>query len=89
MLTSPPVAVDYGLGHLIMTLDDGRKIQGHAGVNRGWRSFWAVDRENRTGIVVLSNSEHEADLPARVVCAWGEAVVGARIALPIGIKGCS
>lgn len=89
MTTSPPVAVDYGLGHLILTLADGREVPGHQGVNRGWRSFWAADLAARRGIVILSNSDHPADVPARVGCAWTRSVLGSPVAFPKGIWGCS
>ena len=79
----------YGLGHQLYTLADGRVVAGHAGVNRGWRSFWLGDMEGRQGIVVLSNSQNDFDLPARTVCAWSRAVLSSRIALPFGFPGCS
>lgn len=89
MMRSPPVAVDYGLGHGIWTLRDGREVVGHAGINPGWRSFWATDPVERRAIVVLSNSQHDDDLPSRLVCAWTRSVVGSAVAVPRGVQGCS
>ena len=89
MMTGPPVAVDYGLGHMLLTLNDSREVPGHAGINQGWRSFWATDPAQGLGIVVLSNSDHTEDLPSRILCAWTRSVLGAPIAAPKGILGCS
>lgn len=89
MEVGPSVAVDYGLGHAILTLENGRQLIGHAGVNPGWRSFWALDRTQGRGIVVLSNSQHEDDVPERLICAWTRSVVGSRVAIPLRIQGCS
>lgn len=89
MMEGPPIAVDYGLGHMLLTLNDGRKVAGHAGVNQGWRSFWAAYPPDGVGIVVLSNSEHVADLPSRIICGWTRSVLDAPIAAPRGIRGCS
>ena len=79
----------YGLGHQLYTLEDGRVVVGHAGLNRGWRSFWLADPASRRGIVVLSNSQDEYDLPAQTVCLWSRSVLASRIAFPFGFPGCS
>ena len=89
MLEEPPIAVDYGLGHMILTLKSGERVMGHAGINQGWRSFWVVHPPTGAGIAVLSNSDHDEDLPSRLVCAWTRSVMGSRVAFPLGIKGCS
>jgi len=79
----------YGLGHQLYTLADGRVVVGHAGLNRGWRSFWLADPEGGRGIVILSNSQADYDLPAQTACVWTRSVLGSRIAFPFGFPGCS
>ena len=50
-----------GLGWLVRTLDDGRRIVWHNGGTGGFRTWMGFDKGRRVAAVVLTNSVHGAD----------------------------
>ncbi|MCX8128637.1 MAG: serine hydrolase [Clostridia bacterium] len=67
-----PVKKDYGLGCIIKDLPDGRRLIYHGGTNRGWRSQYVFIPENRSGLVVLTNSENGENLHRDLMSLWAK-----------------
>ena len=52
--------LSIGLGWLITNVDD-EKIHWHNGGTGGFRSFAAINKKAKTGIVILSNTQFKAE----------------------------
>ena len=66
------VADDYGLGHFIENLPDGRRAVWHGGQGHGWMTHFHMVPESGDGIVILTNSQRSWPLMAKVLKAWAD-----------------
>ncbi|SHF22802.1 CubicO group peptidase, beta-lactamase class C family [Fodinibius roseus] len=64
------VADDYGFGHFIETLPDGKKAVWHGGQGHGWMTHFHVIPETGDGIVIFSNSQRSWPFIAQVLNDW-------------------
>lgn len=64
------VAEDYGFGHFIETLSDGRKAVWHGGQGHGWMTHFHAIPESGDGIVILTNSQRSWPFMAQVLTDW-------------------
>lgn len=65
------VAEEYGFGHFLETLPDGRTAAWHGGQGHGWMTHFHVVPETGDGIVIFTNSQRSWPLIARVLRMWG------------------
>lgn len=70
------VADNYGFGHFIETLPDGKKAVWHGGQGHGWMTHFHVIPETGDGIVIFSNSQRSWPLIAHVLSDWSRWVGG-------------
>ncbi len=64
------VADQYGFGHFIETLSDGRKAIWHGGQGHGWMTHFHAIPESGSGIVILTNSQRSWPFMAQVLTDW-------------------
>lgn len=64
------VADDYGFGHFIETLPDGKKAVWHGGQGHGWMTHFHVIPETGDGIVIFTNSQRSWPFIANVLNDW-------------------
>jgi CubicO group peptidase (beta-lactamase class C family) len=62
-----------GLGFFI---SGGGRVVGHGGSNLGWKAMIQFVPEDRSGIVILTNSESGGPLLDDVLCYWDERISG-------------
>jgi CubicO group peptidase (beta-lactamase class C family) len=91
LMTSPAPATEgrFGLGYAIQPsgegFPDGVARVGHDGGNRGWQSFFWVSRDERDGLVVLTNGSNGWNVSNQVVADWMEWKTGQRFPIPRSI----
>lgn len=64
----------YGLGFQMAPLKKNSYFVAHQGANEGFRSLFLFDREKRSGIVILTNSDVGGRIIADIVCVWAKYV---------------
>ncbi|MEW6703072.1 MAG: serine hydrolase domain-containing protein [Bacteroidota bacterium] len=64
----------YGLGYQMAPLKKNGYFIAHQGANEGFRSLFLFDREKRSGIVILTNSDVGTRIVADIVCVWAKSV---------------
>ncbi|HDS05702.1 MAG TPA: class A beta-lactamase-related serine hydrolase, partial [Deltaproteobacteria bacterium] len=64
------VADQYGFGHFIETLADGRTAVWHGGQGHGWMTHFHAIPESGDGIVILTNSQRSWPFMAQVLTDW-------------------
>lgn len=64
------VADEYGFGHFIEILSDGRKAVWHGGQGHGWMTHFHSIPESGDGIVILTNSQRSWPFMAQVLSDW-------------------
>ena len=64
------VAEEYGFGHFIETLPDGRRALWHGGQGHGWMTHFHIVPEAGGGIVILTNSQRSWPFLAQVLDEW-------------------
>lgn len=75
-----PLVARYGVGPLIYSLPDGRRLIGHGGSIWGTKAWAMVVPESGDGIVVLANSETGNGVLVNVLCRWRRALDGESMA---------
>lgn len=75
-----PLVARYGVGPLIYSLPDGRRLIGHGGSIWGTKAWAMVVPESGEGIVVLANGEAGNGVLINVLCRWRRALDGAGMA---------
>lgn len=75
-----PLVARYGVGPLIYSLPDGRRLIGHGGSIWGTKAWVMVVPESGAGIVVLANGESGNGIIVNVLCRWRRALDGASMA---------
>lgn len=66
------VADEYGYGHFIETLPDGRRAVWHGGQGHGWMSHFHSVPASGDGIVILTNSQRSWPMIAQILNYWSE-----------------
>lgn len=61
---------NYGLGYSMDLEAPGRRVYGHGGANRGWHATLKLLREERAGLVVLTNGSNGSSVYAQVSNLW-------------------
>ncbi|SMO89955.1 CubicO group peptidase, beta-lactamase class C family [Fodinibius sediminis] len=64
------VAEDYGFGHFIETLPDGKKAVWHGGQGHGWMTHFHMIPETGDGIVIFTNSQRSWPFIGHILRAW-------------------
>jgi tetratricopeptide (TPR) repeat protein len=84
MLTAQPASGgDYGIGYAMREEVPGHRVYGHGGANRGWHATLKLLREERAGLVVLTNGSNGAEVYGQIGNIWLRHRVGAA-GLPYG-----
>lgn len=60
----------YGLGVFIASGTDEQQVAWHDGIQRGWRTLFAVIPGTGEGLVILTNSDTGDQLYQPILCAW-------------------
>jgi len=64
------VADDYGYGHFIESLPDGRKAVWHGGQGNGWMTHFHLVPESGDAIIILTNSQRSWPVMAQILTSW-------------------
>lgn len=66
----------YGLGYQIIHLPQNEVMAMHGGINRGWRSRFAILPNKKDAMVILTNSDSATELINVVTKAWLNEIYG-------------